>query len=435
MRHREAMVRDKERLAMTTLSGPIARRLPAAIAGSFLATALIASSAGLALAGEGPSSEASPIAPPMFGFDKFKLRGRLQVDFGQIGAPSALDDPALGTFTTIRRARLGAEGEKDGFGFVLEVDFAGNDVSVEDGFAYWDNGTFRIAVGNLKPKVSMEEETDDLFSPFLERAAFTSAFEFEYTIGAAASMHGENYSLHAGLQSTRSLNHSAASDGYIPSFRATFSPKLAGGRLHLAASTRYRKKPTEDGRVHYRREPQIHNTDIAFVDTGDLGVRSDLFLGVETGAFFGPFYVTGEWGSLKARLSEQPRSKADFGGGYLGAGYILTGESYPYDPRSGTTGRIVPDRPLASGGPGAFAINLRFDFLELNDVALGIDGGKQGAVMTGITWIPHANARLLATYSRLRVNGGPFAAAANAGNPARTRFGSNVFGLRAQIDW
>ncbi|MFQ5346936.1 MAG: OprO/OprP family phosphate-selective porin [Rhodothalassiaceae bacterium] len=419
---------------MTTFPGSIARRLPAAIAGSCLATALILSSVG-AVAGEGAPAAVSAIAPPMFGFDRFKLRGRLQVDFGQIGAPSARDDPALGTFTTVRRARLGAEGDKDGFGFVLEVDFAGNDVSVEDGFVYWDDGTFRIAVGNLKPKVSMEEETDDLFSPFLERAAFTTAFEFGYTIGAAASMHGENYSLQAGLLSTRSLNESAASDGYIPSFRATFSPALAGGRLHFAASTRYRKKPAEDGRVHYRREPQIHNTDIAFVDTGELAVQSDLFLGAETGAFLGPFYVTGEWGSLKARLSGQPRSTANLLGGYLGAGYILTGESYPYDPRSGTTGRIVPERPFASGGPGAFAVNLRFDFLELNDVALGIDGGKQGAVMAGITWIPHANTRLLATYSRLRVNGGPFAAVANPGNPARTRFGANVFGLRAQIDW
>ena len=410
-------------------------KLVIAAASAVFTVMLAAAPVDPAAAGDASAAASSPIAPPLFGFDKFKLRGRLQVDFGRVGAPSALADPALGSFTNIRRARLGAEGEKDGFGFVLEVDFAGNDVSVEDGFAYWDDGTFRLAVGNLKPAVSMEEQSDDLFSPFLERAAFTTAFGFGYSVGAAAGMRGENYSLQAGLLSTRSLNESAASDGYIPSFRATFSPRLAGGRLHLAASTRYRKEPSPDDRVRYSRVPQIHNPDIAFIDTGDLDVKSDLFLGAEAGAFFGPLYVTGEWGSLSARTAVGAQSKAHFGGGYLGAGYSLTGESYPYDPRSGTTGRLVPDRPLASGGPGAFAINLRFDFLELNDLQLGIDGGKQGAVMAGITWIPHANARVLATFSRLRVNGGPFAAAANPNQPQRTRFGANVIGVRAQIDW
>lgn len=383
-----------------------------------------------------PSAAADSLAAAM-GFDRFKLRGRLQVDVGHIGGGARLENRDLGTLVDIRRVRIGAEGEKDGFGFLVEVDFAGNDVSVEDGFGYWTDGRWRVMVGNLKPAVSMEEQSDDLFVPFMERAAFTTAFGFGFSLGAAVAYAGDDVSLRGGVLSTRSLNDPSAKEGYIPNARLTYAPKVAAARLHFAASLRYRKRPSRDGTLGYAREPQIHQPQVALVDTGPLPVSRDLFMGVEGGVFAGPFYAAAEWGWLGARLGGPEAGTAHFSGGYAGMGYVLTGERTPFDPTSGTIGALAPAHPFGKGGKGALVAHLRFDRIDLDDLSHAVTGGRQNAFMAGATWIPVTHVRLLVNITHLEVRGGPTIERLRrrTGNLAVRRFSANVIGMRAQIHW
>lgn len=401
-----------------------------------LAPVLVAANRPAAVRADPEPADEDGVAAAM-GLDRFKLRGRLQVDVGHIGGGARLADRNLGTLVDIRRVRLGAEGEKDGFGFVVEVDFAGNDVSVEDGFGYWTDGRWRLMVGNLKPAVSMEEQSDDLFVPFMERAAFTTAFGFGYSVGAAVAYAGDDFSLRGGVLSTRSLNDPSSKEGYIPNLRLTYAPKVAAARLHLAASLRYRKRPSRDGTLGYAREPQIHQPQVTLVDTGPLPVSRDLFLGVEGGVFAGPFYAAAEWGWLGARLRGPEAGTARFSGGYAGMGYVLTGERAPFDPSSGTIGALAPAHPLGKGGKGALVAHLRFDRIDLDDPSRAVTGGRQNAFMAGATWIPVTHVRLLVNITHLEVHGGPTIERLRlrTGNPALRRFSANVIGMRAQIHW
>lgn len=62
-------------------------------------------------------------------------------------------------------------------------------------------------------------------------------------------------------------------------------------------------------------------------------------------------------------------------------------------------------------------------------------GVEQTALMVGLTWIPHEHVRFLANYSYLMIDGGPFGAIANPGNPSDEEFSIDVLGIRAQVDW
>jgi phosphate-selective porin OprO/OprP len=370
------------------------------------------------------------------GFENFKVRGRIQADFGAVEGQSRFNDPGLGTTSEVRRVRIGAQGEFDDFFYVVEVDFADNNVSVEDAFLVWDADPLDVIIGHHKPWVSLEEQSDDLLVPFMERAAFTNAFQFGYDLGISVAKVGDDYSLRAGILHAGDLSGDDEAEGFIPSARVTYSPEIGDTtRLHLAASARHREDPTSNGMVQYSRRPQVHTTDTRFVDTGSIGVDADTFYGAEIGMFSGPFYATAEWGALHVNTTTPGVDSADFGGGYVGAGYVLTGETIPYDPGSGTIGRVSPASPVHKDGFGALVANARFDYIDLTDAGAGINGGEQSAFMAGLTWIPHEHVRFLLNYSLVHVNGGPFGAIANPGNPADDNFSANVVGFRTQVDW
>ena len=370
------------------------------------------------------------------GFKDFKVRGRIQMDFGAVEGQSRFGDDGLGTTTEIRRVRLGAEGAFDDFSYVVEVDFADNGVSVEDAFLTWDLGEVGVVIGHHKPWVSFEEQSDDLLVPFMERAAFTTAFQFGYDLGVSVTHAGEDYSVKAGLLHAGDISGDDEAEGLISSLRVTYGPQVGDTSfLHLGGSVRHRSDISTSGQVEYSRRPQIHTTDTRFVDTGLLTVDSDTFVGLEAGLFSGPFYVNGEWGRLMAQSSIAGTPDAEFDGAYMGLGYAITGETIPYSASSGSYGRISPSSPIGNGGAGAFVAHARLDYLELNDSDAGVNGGEQTALMVGLTWIPHEHVRFLANYSYLMIDGGPFGSVANPGNPSDEEYSIDVLGIRAQVDW
>ena len=122
----------------------------------------------------------------------FKPRGRIQVDAGLVRAPeSASYSDGFGS--ELRRARLGVEGDiPGGFGYKLEVDFAGDVVAVTDALLTYESGGFLLTAGQHNNFQSLDELTSDLHTPFLERAAFTDAFGFERRVGISAQYAGKD---------------------------------------------------------------------------------------------------------------------------------------------------------------------------------------------------------------------------------------------------
>lgn len=317
----------------------------------------------------------------------FKPRGRLMYDFATVGSPGDYSNGGLGFSNEVRRARLGAEGTvPGGFGYKFELDFAAGDVEFADAFLSYKTGPWEFDVGQHNNFQSLEELTSSLHTSFIERAAFTDAFGFERRVGASVQYSSGNFIAQGGaftdsisdLNSVGDDNNSYGFDG-----RLVFAPMMGSNQLHFGASAHYRDLNDAATSVRYRQRPAVHSTDVRFIDTGNIsGAESETGYGAEAAGIFGPFHLAGEayWQNVSREGFDDPT----FFGAYLEGGYFFTGESRGY--KGGKFDRVKVKNGFDKGGFGALSLNLRWDFLDLNNS--GIIGGKQNAYQASLNWKP-----------------------------------------------
>ena len=353
----------------------------------------------------------------------FKPRGRLQFDAGTINAPDStgVED---GFGSEVRRARLGVQGDiPGGFGYKFEVDFAGGDAEIADAILTYGSGGLTVTVGQHNTFQSLEELTSSLNSSFIERAAFTDAFAFERRLGLSTQYKSGDFLLQAGAFSDNFGDIPGKS--YSLDGRVVFMPRLGNAQLHLGSSIHYADLESGDA-VRYRQRPLVHFTSTRFIDTGTMPAHSELGYGAEAAIISGPVHAAGEafWQSVD-RSDALP--DADFFGGYVEIGYFLTGgDSRGY--KNGVFDRVKPERPMGDGGFGALQVNLRYDYLDLNDGP--VVGGTQDGYMASLIWTQTAYTRLMLNYARLSYRDAAFPM---AGGDAS--YDVDTIAMRAQIDF
>lgn len=354
----------------------------------------------------------------------FKPRGRIQVDAGLVRAPeSASYSDGFGS--DLRRARLGVEGDiPGGFGYKLEVDFAGDVVAVTDALLTYESGGFLLTAGQHNNFQSLDELTSDLHTPFLERAAFTDAFGFERRVGISAQYAGKAWMVQAGLFSDNSADlgddRAWSTDG-----RVVFFPAIGDSQLHFGGSIHYTGLDT-GSTVRYRQRPLVHFNSTRFLDTGPRIADSETGYGLEAAGIFGRFHFAGEVFWQKVDLPDMAQDPTFFGA-YAEAGFFLTpGDRRGY--KNGIFDRVRPANPLNKGGMGALQVNLRYDHLDLVDAAIA--GGLQDTYAVSLVWTPTDYTRLLVNYARVQVDQSIFPIEGGS-----TSYGVDVAGIRAQVDF
>ena len=368
-----------------------------------------------------------------------KPRGRLQLDLGSVTAPPldlAANQREAGTDTRVRRGFLGVDGTiPGGFGFRIEADFAADPISFTDLYLFYKpSKEVTLTAGHQKRFLGLEDMTSDLFTSFQERAAFTSAFGFERGVGISAAYSGKSVLVQAGVfgddltalgfPSSGSAAPRDLDSSYSLDARAVYMPKLAGGQLHLGASVHYRRYKDVQS-VRYRARPFVRTTDLRFVDTRNImGADGELGLGLEAAYVRGRFHATAE--SFWQKALRPALASPTFNGGYAEVGYLLTNDATGY--KGGAYDRIKPRSPLGKGGIGAVQLNVRYDWLDLNDG--GFIGGKQEIAGVSLIWVPADNFRVIADYGRIWLTDSPVRAAGG-----RTSYAADAFGLRAQVDF
>ncbi|MDT9600904.1 porin [Sphingosinicella rhizophila] len=361
----------------------------------------------------------------------FKPRGRLQYDAGFVSRPDGITDRGLGFSNEVRRARLGVEGNiPGGLGYKFEIDFAGNSVDITDAYLSYDfMPSTSLIIGQHNNFQSLEELTSSRFSSFIERAAFTDAFNFERRVGVSATYAHGPVIASAGVftDSIGDLNdddnNSLGFDG-----RLVFAPKLGETQLHFGGSAHYRKNRdlVDIGTTtRYRQRPLVHSSDTRFLATPALAVEKETNYGLEAAAIHGPFHAVGEVHWLKADRVD-PAPTPTFFGGYAEVGYYITGETRGY--KGGTFDRTKVLKSVKDGGMGALQVNLRYDYLDLIDA--GVVGGKQQGYQISLIWIPQDYVRFMLNYGRLDYKSAAIPAAGGDRN-----YGVDVIGARAQIDF
>ncbi|WP_068074577.1 OprO/OprP family phosphate-selective porin [Novosphingobium lentum] len=364
---------------------------------------------------------------PKAGTWSFKPRGRVQIDVGSLSAPKALGSKETGFASEFRRAYLGVDGTIPGnFGYRVEADFAASSVNLTDLYLTWKpNARLTLTAGQQKPFWGLEEMTSDLFTSFQERAAFSTAFGFERRIGFSAAWLDKDVLVQGGVftDDAATLN-SDTDNSYSIDGRVVFMPKVGGGQLHLGGSAHFRKFKDLQATARYNARPFLHTTDLRLIDTKAFTADGERSFGLEGAYIIGPFHATAESHWLTATRSGL--ANPTFNGGYAEVGMLLTkGDSSAY--KGGVYDRIRPKNGVDKGGLGAIQMNLRYDWLDLNDA--GIVGGRQQIAGASLLWIPTDYVRFIVNYGHVWIDD----AAVPAG--AARNYTANALGMRAQFDF
>jgi len=419
----------------------------------------------------------------------FKPKGFMQWDAGYVGFPEGderrgtvggVNFANLGFNSRARRLVFGAEGTLPGnFGYKFELNFAQATVGYEDIILTYDfkNKPIQIAIGNFYPYSSLETMTSSRLGSMLERASFTDAFNYNRRLGIGVQLSdkkADSYLLQAGIFSTpiddisvsgSSLANSFTRTGWQASIRGIYSPTLGTTRLHLGANVQHRSNNQEALQGQYRARPLTQITDQRFIDTGNIAAKGDDALGFEFAAIHKSLHIAAEGQKVWVRHAYTPAEVAllnadpddndatngtgyngdpSFTGGYFELGYYLTGETRGY--KGGKWDRTKVLKPFQDGGWGAFQVNGRVDYVNLNNRVASsatfaapfyVNGGKQLGYQASLIWNPMDYLRFMAQFGHVDVTGGPRnALGEDLTKPVNKRkFGVDTAALRAQLEF
>jgi phosphate-selective porin OprO and OprP len=436
-------------------------------------------------------------APQFVDKDKgweFKVRGRIMWDTAYLSAPGALTETIVnnggqyGLRTSFRRARIGVEGKFPGdFGYKAEFDFANAGVGFGDVVLTHQakDSPLKIILGNHETWESLEQVSSSRFISFIERAQMNEAFINSRKLGISAQYRKNDVLISGGvfgeqIPGTEGVPTDGSNDGWLFGTRWNYNPKIGNNQLHLGANFQYRNFREANLAFNYQARPfSARPTNIRFVSTGNLAVKSDYIMGAEAALIRGPLHLVteaqytkptvlkpGEINSTNTniggvRLPNNP----DFLSFYAEAGFFFTGETRGYKAAEATWDRVKVNNPFDKGGWGAWQVVGRFDYLDLSDnvgaaaprvagnvatgnnylagAALGADtncvsnlagaqcyvnGGKQYGYLLGLNWYPTDYVRFMLNFTYIDVKGIPLTTVAFV--PATGAGGTSISGTR-----
>lgn len=297
-----------------------------------------------------------------------QLGGRLQYDYD---ATRSRDRGIDTRDFDMRRARLDVRGRVGDWGYKIQFNLAESDQQPGGGTAedlyitYTGFGPkAQFTIGKQQEPLGLERVTSDNDNLSLERSAVSELYTPNRTSGI--KLHG------AGEQWTYALGVFEARGDGVDDFgrravtgRVTYAPYRAGDTvLHLGASAT-------------RRQGDAVGPDI------DTAIA-------EAALSRGPLFAQAEYFT-------SDRNGRDLDGYYVQLGWVLTGETHPY--QDGVFGRIKPD-----GKRGALELALRHEAGDGNYADIGLDASRQifdGRQTTlGVNWYADRNARVGLSYMR-----------------------------------
>ena len=365
-----------------------------------------------------------------------KLSGRVQLDLSSVDTDVSGASWERGE---LRRLHLGVSGGRGKtFKYKFEINTtADGEIRLQDGFVDFIpvESNWKFRAGQFKTPNTLDQQTSSRFISTLERAAFTSAFQFNRRLGVSATTKRDAYTFSAGIFGDN-LDTSGGQQGYAAAARATFTPITPSDTrdllVHLGASVRYREVGGTQGNLRYRQRPYAHVPG-RIISTGRVA-GSDMFYGIEAAALYQNVWVSGEYGLTRA---DCPACSSDpsLSGAYAEIGMMLGGrKTY----KGGKFGRPKVDHPVREGGFGALALVARLDTIDLADG--GLNGGDYDSYILGADWWPSDHIRLGLNLFSVKANLGNSTSGLDTGFAALVALGApneEVSGamLRAQFDF
>lgn len=363
---------------------------------------------------------------------------------------AATSPQKLDSGENLRRARIGVIGKflgdwnyaliydfggtDDGFGGAAAGSLPGGGVSgVENAYLSYTGlkpfgGKMAVEAGVMDIPWTLDEATSSNDTLFMERASVgiiaqnIAAGDFR----SAAGSRWWNNQLWLGgyatgpttgaIHAASSVTPPGSSEQYGAVARVAGNPISGKGySVHIGADAEWLIQPprnlvTQAQTLALSDRPELRIDPTTLISTGAIAnVSGAQVYGVEGAATYGSFIAQGEyyWFNVErmANTGFPPigASSLKFDGGYAQVGYVLTGETHPYNPATASYGGVKPANPfsLAGGGWGAWEIAGRVSTMDLNDElasANGIAGGRQTVYTAALNWYVNDNIRFMLNY-------------------------------------
>ncbi len=435
------------------------------------------------IGGSGFTGNSTTWAPNSAGVNTSSLVG---------GMPVALNDGA-----TLRRARLGVEGTFfKNTDYKFEYDFTrGNGLNaggITDAYVRHNfSKPMSIKFGAFKEPFSLEEATSNRYTTFIERNMAVNTFVDNlntYKVGIGANYSADRWLVASSLQTEGVGGYSNAygsnsltgSTGSAIGTNGGVNRNGGGGSTSWEVNTRVAGTPWFESKTkflhvgasgsyislnnNYTATGSYSNGGVVFangiggnvdrtaiLNTGNLTTGTNAAVpksfqadyltrfGAESAVVYGPFSAQAEY--IQTDVSGTGYTKNESLNGYYGyATYFLTGESRNYSSKTGSWGRIKPNKNFdMKGGWGAWELAAGYDYMNLNSGA--INGGRADTVKGGLNWYVNSHTRLMANYVHaldINVNTGSLPStslAANSTTKAWNKADLDMIETRVQIDW
>jgi phosphate-selective porin OprO/OprP len=167
--------------------------------------------------------------------------------------------------------------------------------------------------------------------------------------------------------------------------------------LHLGINLQY-GKPV-DNALRLRSRPEAFSAPY-FIDTGKFPATSAFMAGYEA------YYRRRNWlfGSEYwfESVSSPSAHNPFFNGGDVAATWVITGETRTYNTVGGFFRAVIPQRPMFSGGRGAWELVSRYSYSNLDSGP--ISGGRFGRFTEQLNWYLSQYVRMEFAYGYGRLN-------------------------------
>jgi len=419
------------------------------------------------------------------------IGGMFQMDYNLFNQSPA-NRAEYGDFqdgVAFRRARLSVSGAMfDIIDYKVEYDFAGysgfytinpaNGNAVAPPSATALNGAFtqstgfkdvyftvnelpvlgHVRFGHMKECFGLDQLTSDRFSTFMERnIADEGAIVPARNVGVMAFDWAEDqratWAIGAFRQQMVDNPPVRLSDngGTAVTMRGTWLPwydECTEGRglFHLGGGYSYRDVDTlvpaatavSSTNLSMAARPEAYLTPTVVGFSIADAEHYDLF-NVEAAMVYGSLSVQSEY--FGSSIRRTGGATAYVNGYYAYFSYFLTGEHRPYNRQNGTFDRVKPfenffrvkaEDGCVYTGKGAWELAYRWSYLDLQDPALGVNGGRAYDHTLGVNWYLNPYLRLMWNYVHTDIQ--PFANGRML-NASTTPSSADIFEMRAAFDF
>ncbi len=335
-----------------------------------------------------------------------RFGGRLMLDAFLSDEDVAGGTGGGGNGAEIRRARLFAAGKIAGdWKYKMEIEFAGNSVSIQDAYISTKIGGLTAKFGNHREPLGLNATTSSKYITFMERAQSADLFTVGRGLGATLAASGSNWGAQAGLFTDGIDNGGkGTTTDWALTGRAHFSPLAEKTRsVHLGVSGAYRGFDDNGGPDL---EVRGYHNGTKFFDTGTLTAEGQTTLIAELATVLGPFSAQGEYFTSTLEGNGTGAADIDFDGGYALVSYFLTGESRVYNPSTGIFGRVKAE--------GAIELAARYDIMNLDDAGFGTDASEITSLTLGANYYFNPYVRMMMNYQNTEFDFTPASGAADA---------------------